>query len=83
VGATPFGYARNGRGLKPVPEELIIVGEMRRLRAGGATLREIAARLVEHTVPTRRGGQWAPESVRYLLSNSRYLHASAAAVKSA
>jgi site-specific DNA recombinase len=72
VGATPFGYARNGHGLQPIPEELVIVGEMRRLRAGGATLREIAAWLVEHRVPTRRGGQWAPENVRYLLSNPRY-----------
>jgi len=63
---------RNGRGLTAVPEELVIVSEMRRLRAGWATLREIAAWLAENKVPTRRGGRWAPENVRYLLSNPRY-----------
>lgn len=72
VGAAPFGYARNGHGLKPIPEELAVVGEMQRRRAGGATLREIAAWLVEHKVPTRRGGRWAPGNVRYVLSNPRY-----------
>jgi len=57
---------------RATPEELIIVGEMLRLRAGGATLREIAAWLIEHKVPTRRGGWWAPENERYVLSNPRY-----------
>lgn len=72
VGATPFGYARNGHELRPVPEELALVGEMQRRRAGGATLREIASWLADRKVPTRRGGRWAPEHVRYVLSNPRY-----------
>lgn len=72
VGAAPFGYVRHGHGIVPVPGELAIVREMRQLRNGGATLREIAAWLTSRNVPTKRRGRWSPEHVRYLLSNPRY-----------
>ena len=72
VGCPPFGYRMNGGGLVPVSEELAIVVEVRRLSATGMTLREIASLLTDRGIRTRRGGQWSPQAVNYMLRNRRY-----------
>ena len=73
VGAPAFGYRIEGHSLVPVPEELAIVDEVRRLRKGGAKLRMIASCLADRNILTRRGrATWSPEAVRNLLSSPRY-----------
>lgn len=72
VGRTPFGFRIVGRGLFPVPDEQAIVEEIRRQRASGLTLREIAAQLEETGVPTQRGGRWSPSVIRRLINDQRH-----------
>ena len=72
VGAPAYGFRIIGHALVPVPEELSIVGEIRRLRADGKTLREIARLLIDRGIPTRRGGRWSAQAISYILRNPRY-----------
>ncbi len=56
------------------------IGEFRTIGAemkGGRgknkfSLRQIANRLNEKVIPTKRGGKWYAGTVRYILHNSRY-----------
>lgn len=67
VGRPPFGFVMRNRVLVPVPEEQVILREVRQLRAEDKTLAEIAAWLTRRGVPTRQGGRWRPGQVRFLL----------------
>jgi len=63
-----FGFDRNCTRLLPNDGELAAVERMRRLRAEGRTLREIAASLNEAGVPTKRAGAaWYASTVRSVL----------------
>ncbi len=81
IGAPGFGFRVVDHALVPVPEELAIVEEVRRLRADGKTLREIARSLTDRNILTRRGGQWGPEQVRRLAGHPRYTRLVCSAVE--
>lgn len=55
---TPFGFDRDGGDLVPNDGEQDALGMMRRWRASGASLRDIAGRLTEAGIPSKRGGAW-------------------------
>ena len=69
--------ARFGRPIEHSPEARRIVGEM---RAGGATLQEIADRLVAEEIPTPRGGRWWTSTVHAIVVSLRLDAEAAAAV---
>lgn len=75
-GATPYGYARDGDALHADPAELATVARIRKWSAAGDSLGAIARRLTAAGTPTKRGGQWHPATVRYLLRNELYAVAS-------
>ncbi len=60
--------ARYGRPIEHSPEARRIVGEM---RAGGATLQEIADRLIAEEIPTPRGGRWWTSTVHAIVVSLR------------
>src|SRR3990170_4905021 len=68
VGAPPFGFAMGAEGLCPIPEELAVVSQAKRLRERGYTLRRIAEWLTSQGIPTRRNGRWSPEHIRLMLA---------------
>jgi|LSQX01.2.fsa_nt_gb DNA invertase Pin-like site-specific DNA recombinase len=72
VGTVPFGFMRDGDDLLPVPEELQVIVRMRRWQEAGLSLREIARRLNDREVPTKRGGMWHARTVAYMLKNDLY-----------
>lgn len=84
AGALPYGYRiKPGTGhatatgaasgtLVPVPKELAALEVIRELRAGGASLRAIAAELARRGIPPKAGGKatggrWQASSVRSVL----------------
>jgi DNA invertase Pin-like site-specific DNA recombinase len=69
---TPLGYARSGDTLVAVESEQAVVRSIYAWRAEGLTLWAIVNRLNAAGVPTKRGGRWASETVRYILKNNLY-----------
>lgn len=69
VGSVPFGFKmdRQGGQLVPVAEEAAVVARAAELRASGMTLQAIADVLNGEGIPTRRGGEWRPCTVRALV----------------
>jgi DNA invertase Pin-like site-specific DNA recombinase len=66
----PYGYARVGDELTPVPEEQAAIERMKQWRAGGWTLRRVADELNASGTPTKRGvGKWHAETVRAILDS--------------
>jgi len=65
VGNIQFGYrlCADGKHLEQDPSEQAVLGEIRHLRRGGATLRGIAAELNHRGLSTRRGSPWRMEHV--------------------
>ena len=71
---TPFGYQRIGDHLEAVEQEQQIVRNIYSLRESGATLRDIAATLNEHKIPTKKKGkQWYASTVRGVLNNDLHI----------
>jgi site-specific DNA recombinase len=66
-GTTPFGFVRVGDALFPEPKEQAALEEAVRMDCGGASFREIAARLTEIGVMPHRGKAWHASSVRAML----------------
>lgn len=62
-------HLRTTGGGTPRLEGLAVV-RMRELAAGGASYREIARTLTAEGVPTLKGGRWAPETIRKVLSRT-------------
>jgi hypothetical protein len=60
VGTVPFGYrvASNGVRLEEDPREQELLHQMRSLRLGGQSTRQIAAELNRRGFTTRRGTAW-------------------------
>jgi DNA invertase Pin-like site-specific DNA recombinase len=73
---TPYGFARSGDQLTPVPAEQDVISGARLESERGCTYREIAARLNQSAVPTKQGGRWHASTVHAILRNS--LHTNAA-----
>ena len=67
---TPYGFVRDGDALVPCPDEQVTIGRVRAWRVAGRTLQRIADVLNEEAVPTKRGNQWAPQTVSNVLTSS-------------
>jgi site-specific DNA recombinase len=81
IGAAPIGFRNavtveadgtrlNAGVWTPVADELAVVERIRGLRRRGRTLRQIADTLTAEGVPTRRGGTWAPQTVKKIVDRS-------------
>ncbi len=66
----PYGFAREGDLLVPLPEEQAIVKKIRLYKASGLSLRGIAGALNADSIPTKQGRQWFAQSVKDVLNNS-------------
>lgn len=67
---TPFGFTRDGDTLVLCPGEQVIVARVRAWRVAGWTLQAIADALNGDSIPTKRGSQWAPQTVSNVVSSS-------------
>jgi predicted DNA-binding transcriptional regulator AlpA len=68
----PYGFKREGRGLREDPFEQRVLAEMREWREQGWTAERIAAELNSCNVPTpKRGRTWYPTTIRALLLKNR------------
>lgn len=72
VGSPPLGYVVEGKKLLEVEKELEVINYIKSLKRKRLSLRQIANRLNEKKVPTKRGGSWYAGTVRYILLNDRY-----------
>jgi len=70
-GEPPLGYATHG-GALVVTGDADTVRRIFALRTEGATLAVIAATLIREGYPTKRGGTWAPATVKRILDNPKY-----------
>ena len=70
VGNIAFGYrlSADGKHLEPDAGEQAVLGEIRRLRGSGVSLRRIAATLNSRLLRTRRGTAWRLEHVARICS---------------
>ena len=66
IGSVPYGYrlAADGIHLEPDDDEQGVTALVRRLSAGGVSLRKIAAHLDAQGHPSRGGKGWHPETIR-------------------
>jgi site-specific DNA recombinase len=67
---TPYGFTRNGDALVLCPDEQVTISRVKAWRAAGWTLQRIADVLNEEAVPTKRGSEWAPQTVSNVLTSS-------------
>lgn len=72
LGYTPKREGRSHSKLEINKEEAKVVRYIKRLRKRGLSLREIAKKLTEEDYKTKRGGEWRPATVRYILLNPIY-----------
>ncbi|MBA7490761.1 hypothetical protein ES702_01304 [subsurface metagenome] len=72
VGSPPLGYEAKDKDLSEIAKELEVVEYIKRLKRKKLSLRQIANRLNEKGIPTKRGGKWYAGTVRYILLNARY-----------
>lgn len=67
---TPYGYNREGDRLKPVPNEAQTVARILKMRRNGLSYHEIAKRLNQAGVPTKKGGaRWYASTIRNICMN--------------
>jgi hypothetical protein len=66
---TPYGFTRDGDALVLCAEEQVTITRVRAWRAAGWTLQRIADVLNEEAVPTKRGSQWAPQTISNILTS--------------
>ena len=69
-GTVPLGYRIEGDRLVEDSDEAETVAEVRKLAAEGIGAREIARRMRAAGRRTKRGGQWAGETVRSILARA-------------
>lgn len=67
-----LGYTKKGDEYVIVESEADIVRRIFREYLSGMTLREIASRLNQEGIATKRGGKWQPSSIEGVLSNFKY-----------
>lgn len=70
TGGVPYGWRAEGKRLVPDPGEQATVARLRELRAGGRSLRQVAAALVAEGRRPRGGGEWAIQTVRRLTQDA-------------
>ena len=72
VGSPPLGFLAEDKKLSRIDGEFEIVEYIKSLKRKRLSLRQIANRLNEQEIPTKRGGSWYAGTVRYILRNGRY-----------
>lgn len=72
-GKIPFGYKRNGSGLKLDPTNAKHVKRMFTQFNSGKSLRWIAKDLEDRKVPTNYGAPWTPSTVTKMLRREHYI----------
>ena len=70
TGQLPFGFDYLNYQLVRNSAEQAAIRTMRRYRAGGLSLREIAGNLNEMFVPTKHNGVWQANTVRQILARA-------------
>lgn len=71
-GPIPFGYDWDGETMHIVPEEAVILKELRRLYMSGLGFRGVALELNGRGLLRRDGAPWTHEAVHYCLENPFY-----------
>jgi DNA invertase Pin-like site-specific DNA recombinase len=66
----PFGFAREGDTLVPLPAEQATIARIRLYASEGWSLRRIAGALNGDAIPTKLGRAWAAQTVKDVLDNS-------------
>jgi len=66
-GSPPYGFRAEGRQLAPDPDEHPALERIAELRAGGASLREVARVLTAEGYRPKRGERWHPEVLRHIV----------------
>ena len=72
VGSPPLGFLAEDKKLLRIDGEFKVVSYVKSLKRKKLSLRQIANRLNEQGVSTKRGGSWYAGTVRYILRNGRY-----------
>ncbi len=72
---TPYGYNREGDKLQPNKDEQKAIKLIKKWRASGKTLQQIANDLTAKNISTKRGGKWYPGTIKYILENNLYQEA--------
>ncbi len=72
VGATNFGFVKDGDSLRVNPDEMEIMRQIYRLLADGRSIYKVAAFLKDRGVKAPRGGVWHHASVRPFVLNDVY-----------
>jgi len=72
VGSPPLGFIAEDKKLLQIDEEFKIVSYVKKLKRKRLSLRQIANRLNEQEIPTKRGGSWYAGTVKYILDNAKY-----------
>jgi site-specific DNA recombinase len=68
--AVPFGFKRSGDDLVKDARQQAALDEARSMHSGGASYRQIAARMSQLGVTTNSGGRrWYPETIRQILGS--------------
>jgi len=67
---TPLGYNREGNSLVANEQEQETVSKIKAWHKEGLSLREIAGRLNDAGVPTKKGGTWYASTINNILKNS-------------
>jgi len=68
----PYGYTREGNKLKENQEELSVIKIIKELRENNYSLQKIADYLTAKGYKTKKGGNWFPSTVSYILKNKLY-----------
>lgn len=71
-GPPPYGFKQEENKLIEDKHEMEIIRRIKKWREEGQTLWQIVNRLNKNNFPTKRGGKWAPSTVKYLLENNLY-----------
>lgn len=72
-GNPPYGYAKKGDKLIPVPHEQENIETMKQLKAGGLSYGAIAARLNDDDIKTKKGKKFESMTVYKILKNEIHL----------
>jgi len=72
VGSPPLGFLAEDKKLLRIDGEFKVVSYVKSLKRKKLSLRQIANRLNEQGVSTKRGGKWYAGTVRYILLNAKY-----------
>lgn len=72
-GETPYGWRSNRetKELEENPDEQEVVGKIKFYSARNLSAYEIARRLNEHKIPTRKGKEWTYKQIQSILQNNR------------